>query len=146
MNASNDPQNRLLRFRQALDLLIEDLVPGPQDSLAGTGPPVLLDLYVHPLYVEILVDLPGVGPENVEVAATGKHLFIEGVRPGRPRTPGRTLCLESAVGRFRRVIELPVPGDTRRAVATLENGLLQVHVPRIEDRRGSAHSIPVIRP
>lgn len=146
MNASNDPQNRLLRFRQALDLLIEDLMPGPQDSLSGSGPPVVLDVYVHPLYVEVLVDLPGVGPENVEVAATGKHLFIEGQRPGRARTPGRTLCLESAVGRFRRVVELPVPGDTRRAVATLANGVLQVHVPRIEDRRGSPHTIPVIRP
>lgn len=145
MNAANDPQNRLLRFRQALDLLIEDLIPGPQDSLSGNGPPVLLDIYVHPHSVELLVDLPGVAPENVEVAATGKHLLIEGLRPGRPRTPGRTLCLESAVGRFRRIVELPVPSDTRRAVATLDNGLLRVHVPRIEDRRGSAHPIPVIR-
>jgi hypothetical protein len=31
-------------------------------------------------------------------------------------------------------------------VAALENGLLRVHVPRIADRRGAAHPIPVIRP
>lgn len=146
MNASNDPQNRLLRFRQALDQLIEDLVPGPQDSLSGNGPPVLVDVYVHAEHVEVLLELPGVSPEQVEVAATGKHLLVEGTRSARPRTPsGRTLCLESAVGRFRRIVELPVPSDTRRAVATLANGVLQIHVPRIEDRRGSAHTIPVIR-
>ena len=50
------------------------------------------------------------------------------------------------MGRFRRIVELPVPSDTRRAVATLANGVLQIHVPRIADRRGSAHPIPVIRP
>jgi HSP20 family protein len=147
VNATNDPQNRLLRFRQALDQLIEGLVPGPQDSLSGSGPPVLVDVYVHPEHVEVLLELPGVAPEQVEVAATGKHLLVEGTRSPRPRVPsGRTLCLESTVGRFRRIVELPVPSDTRRAVATLDNGVLQIHVPRIEDRRGGAHSIPVIRP
>ena len=91
------------------------------------------------------MELPGVAPEHVEVAATGKHLQIEGTRTPRPRTPGRTLLLESAVGRFRRIIELPVPSDTRRAVATLDAGVLRVCVPRIEDRRGGPHAIPVIR-
>ncbi|MCK6571947.1 Hsp20/alpha crystallin family protein [Myxococcota bacterium] len=146
MNTPHDPQNRLLRFRQALDQLIEDLVPGPQDSLAGNAIPISLDVYVHPHHVEVLVDLPGVGPESVDVSATGQLLVVEGQRPGRARSPGRTLCLESPVGRFRRRLELPVPADTRRAVACLGNGVLQISVPRIEDRRGGAHKIPVIRP
>ncbi len=146
MNSPHDPQNRLLRFRQALDQLIEDLVPGPQDSLAGNAIPVSLDVYVHAHHVEVLVDLPGVGPENVEISATGQLLMVEGQRTGRARSPGRILCLESPVGRFRRRLELPVPADTRRAVAVLENGVLQISVPRIEDRRGGAHKIPVIRP
>ncbi len=144
MNSPNDPSHRLLRFRQALDQLIEDLIPGPQDSLAGSGPTVSLDVYLHPQHVEIQVELPGVAADQIEVGATGGHVFVEGVRSGRPRAPGKTLCLESAVGRFRRTVELPVPADTRRAVATLNNGVLHITVPRIEDRRGGAHRIPVI--
>lgn len=144
MNASNDPEHRLLRFRQALDQLIDDLMPGPQDSLAGAGMPVLVDVYVHADVVEVLAELPGVGAAHVEVSATGKHLSIEGHRPARPRSPGRTLCLESAVGRFRRSVELPVPADTRRAEAMLKAGVLRIVVPRIEDRRGSAQAIPVV--
>ncbi len=104
-----------------------------------------LDVFVHASRVEIHVELPGLKPEAIEVSATGRHLCVEGVRPSRPRPTGSYLCLESASGRFRRVIELPVPSDVRRAVATLRDGVLIIDVPRIEDRRGAPHQVQVAR-
>jgi HSP20 family protein len=141
----SDSASRLLRFRQALEQLLESTTPGPADSLAG-GPPVPLDILVYGEHVELLFELPGVRPEDLEVSVISGRVLVEGYRTPSARPPGSLTCLERPAGRFRRGTELPVPVDTRRAVASLENGLLRVHVPRIADRRGAAHPIPVIRP
>lgn len=145
MTDPKDAAARLLRFRQALERLIEDVLPGPGDSVAGGGPAVPVDVFLRPDSVEVLVEVPGFPLDRLEVQASGRHLIIEGHRPSEPAGPGGSiLCLERPVGRFRRVIELPVPADTRRARGTLRDGLLTISVPRIRDRRGATHSVPLV--
>ena len=134
---------RLLRFRQALEQLIEELLPGPGDSMAGAGPPAACDVFLHPDEVEIQVECPGALPEDLEVKAHGQRLVVEGVQPGDPAPPGSWVVLERPVGRFRRAVELPGVVDASRATATLKDGVLTVRVPRIRDRRGREHLIPV---
>jgi HSP20 family protein len=140
----NDPKEsaaRLLRFRQALERLIEDVLPGPADSISG--PSVPIDVVVRPDSLEVLVEVPGFRAENLEVSASGGCLLVEGYRPAAPGLPGSVLCLERPVGRFRRVIDVPVAADTRRAVGVLRDGVLTISVPRIRDRRGQACAVPI---
>lgn len=143
MNDPNESVTRLLRFRRAVEQLIEDVLPGPADSLAGSGPPVPLDVFVRPDAVEVLVEIPGVRPDMLEVSASGRRVLIEGQRSAEPHVGGSFLCLERAVGRFRRVVELPVAADSGRATATLTQGVLKITVPRIRDRRGTARPIVI---
>jgi HSP20 family protein len=135
---------RLLRFRQALEQLIEDLLPGPGDSMTSSGPPAAVDVFVHPDVVEIQVEVPGADASALEVKAHGQNLVVEGLRPGDPEPPGSWVVLERPVGRFRRVIELPGVVDASRATATLGDGVLNIRVPRIHDRRGREHLIDVV--
>ena len=135
---------RLLRFRQALEQLIEDLLPGPGDSMTSSGPPAAADVFVHPDVVEIQVEVPGAHASALEVKAHGQNLVVEGLRPGDPEPPGSWVVLERPVGRFRRLIELPGVVDASRATATLADGVLNIRVPRIHDRRGREHLITVV--
>ncbi len=143
MNDRDESVTRLLRFRQALEQLIEDLLPGPADSVAPGGPPAPLDVFLRSDEVEIQVELPGVSAKDLELSAHGQRVIIEGLRPGQAADTGTWLCLERPIGRFRRVIELPAVADTRRASAAMQDGLLVIRVPRIQDRRGSLREIAV---
>ncbi len=141
MNEPRESAARLLRFRQALERLIQDVLPGPGDSVAG--PAVPIDVFVREGSVEVIVEVPGFRADHLEISAAGGHLVLEGHRPAAPGLPGSVLCLERPVGRFRRVVELPVAADTRRAVGALRDGVLTVSLPRVRDRRGAAQRVPV---
>jgi HSP20 family protein len=143
MHDRDESVARLLRFRQSLEQLIEDVLPGPADSLAAGGPPAPLDVFLRPDVVEIHVELPGARARDLEISALGQRLVIEGVRPGERAEAGSYLCLERPIGRFRRVVELPVVADTRRATGHLRDGVLVVRIPRIQDRRGTPRPVPI---
>ena len=52
-------------------------------------------------------------------------------------------ALERESGRFRRILEIPCPVDTRGIRAKYEAGLLTITLPKIEDRRGERRKVPI---
>ncbi len=92
----------------------------PQCDCFRTGnPPVL----------HVVVELPGVDPETVEVAASGRVLVIGGARE-RPTIPdARYHSMEIEYGTFERRVELGEDVDSARATATYERGMLKVVLP-----------------
>ena len=79
----------------------------------------------------ILVDLPGVPKEALEVNAVGDGLTISGDRP-RPDLPegAEVLRTEREVGRFSRTVRLPGDVDVTAVRAKLDSGVLRVTLPR----------------
>jgi HSP20 family protein len=79
----------------------------------------------------ILMDLPGVHRDDLEVTTVGDDLTISGQR-ARPDLPdGADVCRsERAFGRFRRSIRMPADVDVNRVGAKLENGVLRLTLPR----------------
>ena len=151
INESGLRRARLLGIRSALEALIDGVVQDPGEGVGGTGPDVAVDVFERADRVTILIELPGVAPEEITLSACGRRLVVEGHRKPGPAgrsaagvIQGRYLCVERVVGRFRRSIELPVPTDTHRATARLRDGVLNISVPRIEERRGTPHAIPVL--
>lgn len=95
--------------------------------------------------VLIRVELPGVELSDVKVSLQGEAVRIEGVK----RSPERLdkllcyYCLERRYGRFDRRLRLGTLVNARMAAASLENGILTIELPRVEERRGGVISIPI---
>jgi HSP20 family protein len=96
--------------------------------------------------LRVVVEVPGLVLDALKVTYRDGHLTISGER--RDRRPAGALgflCMERAHGRFRRSVFLDLPLDVRGAEAYLGNGLLEVRIPRLKERRGRETDIPIRR-
>jgi HSP20 family protein len=83
-----------------------------------------------PPAIHVVVELPGVDPETVQIVASGRTLLVAGVRE-RPSLPNgaRVQQMELEYGQFKRQIQLADNVDPDGASATYERGLLRVTLP-----------------
>ena len=115
----------------------------------ASGPPgecnPAVDVVESPTEVEVIVDLPGLTREEVQVVFTRGSLLVAGIK--RPSVCSHSDAAfhlaERAFGRFARVIRIAGAVDAGRARATLSSGELRVVVPRITERRGREIRIAV---
>ena len=83
----------------------------------------------EPHALTIVVELPGVEPESIRLAAAERVLLIAGERR-RPRVPGRVYQqMEIEYGAFQRQVRLAEDIDPAQASATFENGVLTIVLP-----------------
>ena len=96
--------------------------------------------------VEIVMDLVGVTAENVQIVVANNTVLVTGEkRPAACEHCGQAAfhVAERVFGRFTRAVRLSGAFDVARADARLRDGELRLVLPRIEDRRGREHRIPV---
>jgi HSP20 family molecular chaperone IbpA len=131
---SRDPGNWM--FGEALELLRRAEQLQTQFFRFGAAggarwePPV--DVYEDEREIRVLVALPGVSPNHVEVLVEKGLLVIHGVRPLPEASQAATIRrLEIPHGRFERRIALPA-GEYRLSAKHLENGCLLVRLERSE--------------
>jgi HSP20 family protein len=94
--------------------------------------------------VVVRVELPGVAAGDIEVVLAAGALRVAGAKKSRaPRGRVTHLCSERAYGKFSRTVPLRRPVRTRGAQAALEDGLLTVTLPKLDDRRGAEFKITV---
>jgi len=94
--------------------------------------------------IQILLDLPGVDPRQVDVVFSRNVLLISGEKPPAATQEDAAFHIaERAFGRFARAIEVEGAFDAGKAVATLKDGELRVVLPRLEERRGGRVRIPI---
>jgi HSP20 family protein len=112
------------------------------DGAGGWLPPV--DLCESGEAVTVLVELPGVRAEHIELAVRDGQLRVAGrKRKGAPRGSVSHLCSERSYGRFTRTVPLRQPVRVAEATAELRDGLLTVRLPKLAERRGGEHRIEV---
>jgi HSP20 family protein len=82
-----------------------------------------------PPAVHLLLELPGVDPDDLRIVASGTALVVSGVRE-RPHPAGaRYHQIEIEYGPFERRIELSEEVDVDAVTVTYEAGILQLEVP-----------------
>lgn len=88
----------------------------------------------------VTVELPGMKKDEIDIQVIGDQLVISGERKWEEEKKGKEYYrVESQYGSFRRAIQLPsgLNHDPDAIAATCENGVLEVHVPKLEPRPAS---------
>jgi HSP20 family protein len=105
---------------------------GDDGRRGGAGfPPLNLWEEADSLVVE--AELPGLDMKDLEIYVTGTdQLTIKGERKSDAPPKGVQHRQERPSGSFVRVLTLPVPVDANKVEARLENGVLQLRLPKHE--------------
>jgi HSP20 family protein len=104
--------------------------PADKRHAASLVPPV--DIWEDAEGIVVKADLPGVSRDGLSVGVEGETLTIEGtVSLGEPAKL-RDVYAEVRVARYRRSFVLGRDLDTEKIAASLENGVLQLRIPKLE--------------
>jgi len=126
--------------------LFEDLAGSlhhEQRAYSGECHPTL-DVVETGEAVEVVVDVSGVPPEAVRVLFRTGVLIIAGEKASSAPSEDQTFHLvEREFGRFARAVRLAGAFDVQQARADIRNGELTIVLPKLVDRRGQGHRIPV---
>jgi HSP20 family protein len=137
----------LLRLRDRVGRLFAAIQEATvvDDPLASEtwAPPV--DLCETKDAIIVRAELPGLTAEQIKIGATNSQLRIWGEKKRRVSRNKilSHLCSERSFGKFCRLVPLRWTVSLRDATAKVENGILTVRLPKIEDRRGVEFKIKV---
>lgn len=103
-----------------------------------------LDVLETDRAVEVTVDVSGVPAEALRVLFRSGVLLIAGEKAPAPVAAHQTFHLvEREFGRFARAVRLNGALDLQKARATLSDGELTIVLPKLDERRGRGHRIPI---
>jgi HSP20 family protein len=92
-----------------------------------------VDVVERPDSVLVLVDVPGLGPEQLDVSLAGNMLTIQGAFPDSPAAEADQVHLrERPTGSFKRSVPLPASVDPESISAECRLGVLQVTIAKSE--------------
>ena len=91
-----------------------------------------VDVFEDESGITLLVDLPGVPRDQLELKVEGDTLWVEGTV--QPQTPEglEAIYAEVRVPRFRRSFSLSRELDAQRIDANLKDGVLTLRIPKAE--------------
>jgi|ERR1041385_5620285 HSP20 family protein len=93
----------------------------------------------------IRIELPGVKADEIKIGLNGNQIRICGEKKRRKPRQRITshLCSERNYGQFNRVVPLRWTISVKDTSAELKDGVLLIHLPKINDRRGYEYQIPI---
>lgn len=135
----------LLRLHSEMNRVFESMRSsfygeGGQDTAMSPA----LDLRESDSEWVLQVDLAGVPPDCIQVETRGPMVVISGqCERLRPVQLTRYHQIERSYGTFQRVVPILSPVNTREGSASLDNGVLTVRFPKVDERRGGKIPIDV---
>lgn len=135
----------LARVHQEINEMFERLVETSGGvTMEAWDPPC--DVFHKSDVVFVRMDLPGVDKKDMVVALRGNTLVIRGHKRAH-RFPASSVlcfhCMETAHGRFEKIVRIETPVDVRNTTANLKDGVLTVRMPLVKDRRGSEFEVRI---
>ena len=143
------PSGESRELTEDIRALFEDLAASlqrEQRAYSGECHPTL-DVLETDEGIEVVVDVSGVPANALRVLFRGGVLVVAGEKAPVPVTREQTFHLvEREFGRFARAVRLTGAFDIQQARASVRDGELTVVLPKLIDRRGQGHRIPVTTP
>jgi len=123
--------------------LLDLLTASAQAPQSGWSPPV--DVAEMDDRFVVRVDVPGTPRDALSIRVVGRRLLVAGAKPAHRSDERRRRYhrMERSFGTFSVEVILPGPVRLDAAVAALRGGVLEIVLPRVEDRRGRAHAVPI---
>jgi HSP20 family protein len=118
-----------------LDPLAPWLEPNRRSTTGRSAPPTFkppTDLMIGESDVKVVMDVPGMSVEDLEIELADGALAIRGERryDYRDHEDSRALSrLERGFGRFERILRLPKEVDAAAIEAAIESGILTLTIP-----------------
>jgi HSP20 family protein len=107
---------------------MDELLRGGSNGSRVTGFTPVLDVRETEDAYLVMVDLPGVKSEDVNIEVTDQLLTISGSRV--PVATGEAQLTERPYGSFVRTLTLPKGVDSDEIKADYKDGVLELHVPK----------------
>jgi HSP20 family protein len=106
----------------------------PQGSATATAWAPALDISERKDAYLVTVELPGVEPDDLEITLEDGLLTIQGERHfAHDSSEQQFHRVERRYGAFRRAITLPAQVQAEQIEASVDNGVLQIVVPKMEE-------------
>ena len=103
-----------------------------------------LDVLETETALEIIMDVSGIPREALRVVFRANVVIIAGEKAPSPASAEQTFHLvEREFGRFARAVRVNGAFDVGQARAAMRNGELIIVLPKMPDRRGRSHRIPI---
>lgn len=126
-----DPFRDLLGIQTDMTRLLDRAYGGSSGGTPGWTPP--LDVAETGDAYRVVVELPGFGPDQVDVTVSDGTLTIKGERKFYDDVAEESFHrVERRFGAFQRSISLPSQVQADRIAATFDNGVLTIEVPKAE--------------
>lgn len=140
------PSSEATELADDIRQLFDDMsraLPHERRALSGECHPAV-DVRETDDVVEVTVDVAGVPTEAIRILFRGGVLVVAGEKaPSRAGAAQTFHLVEREFGRFARAVRLTGAFNVGTARATLREGELRVVLPKLVDRRGSAHRIAI---
>jgi HSP20 family protein len=132
--STNEPVDQVTdRLRRIAEQMFAGMAPPALLAEAAAWTP-LVDIEEQDNAYVLEVELPGVKREDINIELVGNELMITGELKERERT-GIVRRRTRRVGRFDYRVMLPSQVDAQKIEARLDNGVLTVSVPKLEQGR-----------
>lgn len=136
------------RFQAELDRLFQEAVQMGDTHLAVGEWQPSIDIVETSTAVLILAEVPGFGAADLSVEVRGTRIALSGVK-NTSMPNAQTIkfhCMERGHGRFFREIQILSAVNTHLGSARLEDGLLTIELPKIQDKRQEARILHIEEP
>jgi HSP20 family protein len=131
-----DRMNRL--FEDASQRRASEAEKGAELEAADWYPPA--DVYEQESEYTVAVDLPGLDRTTLDISVDDNRLSIKGTRPGLETTHHRS---ERQKGKFLRTFSVPASVDQNAIKADYKDGVLEVHLPKLLERKAQRVEIKI---
>ncbi len=91
-----------------------------------------VDIFETPDALTLLADMPGVKPSNLKIDLREGVLTLAGLVEARPQAGRESLLVELEPGNYYRQFTLSDVIDQSRIEAKLTDGVLRLHLPKVE--------------
>ncbi len=142
-----EPARELQTLQQEVNRLFGTVFDSPTGNGGASGARQwipAMDLHEDDDHYVLHADLPGLAEEDVKVELEDDVLTISGERRSeRQQTRDGYQRVERATGRFSRALTLPEGVDADKIQARIDKGVLEVRIPKPEERKPRRVAIAV---
>lgn len=128
---SRHPWREIEQLQQEMNRLFDNTFNVERRPVASGYPAI--NVWTNENGAVVTAELPGVNPDDLEIAVTGETVTLSGSRQAEELKEGEKYHRrERRFGQFNRAFHLPFKVEAGQVEAVFEKGILHVSLPRAE--------------